>query len=57
VLHLEGETWVRERVEGGGRDGDRWFKMAHAVVCEEGGLEFRGTTWWEEEVGPGAARA
>jgi hypothetical protein len=26
-------------------------------VRRGGGLEFRGTTWWEEEVGPSAARA
>jgi hypothetical protein len=36
VLHLEGETQVRESGKGG-HDGDRWFKMAGAAMREEGG--------------------
>jgi hypothetical protein len=37
VLHLEGETWVRERESGkGGRGGDHWIKMTGVTVREEG---------------------
>jgi hypothetical protein len=40
----------RESGRGGGRDGDRWFKMAHTVVCEEGGARVS----WHHMVGGGS---
>jgi hypothetical protein len=57
VLHLEGETCVRERGrKGGGHDGDRCFKMAGVTVREEGGGGGGGGagTAWCHTVGGGS---